>query len=241
MAHLSGYRLYAVNRSGCGLTDGWDHRRDDLRQHATDFLGSVLDGLDLEGAPIVASSMGALWSLWFAVAQPDRVTRLALLGCPALLDGTGTPFAMRLMSVPRLNAFLFGRMQPSAAGARRTLAMMGHASTVDRMPTTWFELEAASSALPTFRIHFLSLMESAVTLRGPRQSLIFGGELLRQVSCPVLLVWGEHDPFGSVAAGRQAAAHLREARVEVMGLGHLPWLDEPERCGDLVRGFLSKN
>jgi 2-hydroxy-6-oxonona-2,4-dienedioate hydrolase len=241
MSHLTGYRVYAVDRSGCGLTDGWDHRRDDFRQHATDFLSSVLDGLGLERAPVVANSMGALWSLWLAVAYPQRVTRLALLGCPALLEGTSAPFLIRLMSLPGLNGLLFGQMKPSLASARRVMVMQGHPPTLERVPTVLLEMNAAGTALPTFRTHMLSLLESAQTLLGPRRRYLFGGDLLRKLSCPVLLIWGEHDSFGSVAAGRQAASRMRDARVEVVGVGHLPWMDEPELCGDLVRAFLAES
>jgi len=100
MPHLRGFRLYVPARSGCGLSDSWDHRRDDLREHGILFITSLMEALDLGQAPFIANSMGALWSLWFAVANPKRATRLALLGCPSLLEGTSAPVPMRLMSVP---------------------------------------------------------------------------------------------------------------------------------------------
>jgi len=121
------------------------------------------------------------------------------------------------------------------------MEMIGHGSTLDRIPPAVLEVGAASSALPTFRVHFLSLMESAMTLAGPRRERIFGGDLLRQVRCPVLLIWGQADPFGSLEAARRAAARMPRARVETVGVGHLPWMDEPQRCGDLIRTFLAES
>jgi hypothetical protein len=32
---------------------------------------------------------------------------------------------------------------------------------------------------------------------------------------------------------------IADARLEVCGTGHLPWLDEPERCAALASEFLS--
>jgi len=241
LPHLKGFRLYIPDRSGCGLTEGWDHRRDDLREHGTHFITSLLDALDLEQAPFIANSMGALWSLWFAVAHPKRAMRLALLGCPALLEGTSAPFPMRLMAVPGLNRLLFSQVRPDVAGARQSMKMIGHTSTLDRIPSAFLQVGAASSALPTFRVHFLSLIESALTLAGPRRQLIFGGDLSGRVRCPVVLLWGQADPFGSLAAARRAAALMPEAHVETVGVGHLPWLDEPERCGELLCDFLAAN
>lgn len=241
LPHLNGFRCYLPDRSGCGLTDGWDHRHDDLREHGTRFIGSLLDALHLEQVPFIANSMGALWTLWFAVANPERATRLALLGCPALLEETGAPFPMRLMSVPGLNGLLFGQVRADLAGARQSMKMIGHASTIGRIPSAFLEVAAANSGLPGFRIHFLSLIESALTLLGPRRQRTFGGELLRQVRCPAMLIWGQADPFGSLDAARRAAARMPHARVEAVGVGHLPWLDEPERCGELVRAFLAES
>lgn len=240
LPHLKGFRCYLPDRSGCGLTEGWDHRRDDLREHGTRFIGSLLDALGLEQAPFVANSMGALWTLWFAAAHPERAIRLALLGSPALLEGTGAPFPMRLISVPGLNVLLFAQVRADLEGARQSMRMIGHASTLERFPAAFLELTAAASALPTFRVHFLSLQQAALTLAGPRRRLIFGGELLSRVLCPALLLWGRADPFGSIDAAQRAAARMGEARVEPVGVGHLPWLDEPERCGELVSTFLAE-
>ncbi len=58
MAELKGFRLLAVDRPGCGLTDGFNYRGSDFRRHAVSFLDGVLDAFHLDSAPIVANSMG---------------------------------------------------------------------------------------------------------------------------------------------------------------------------------------
>ena len=70
--------------------------------------------------------MGALWSLWLALAEPDRVASLVLLGCPANVLGTSAPFPFRLLSVPRLNARMLAMEPPSTQQARTTFRRMGH-------------------------------------------------------------------------------------------------------------------
>jgi pimeloyl-ACP methyl ester carboxylesterase len=96
MARLSGRRMIAVDRPGCGLTDEFRYTgTSDVRQHAVTFLSGVADALDLDAMDIVANSMGGLWSLWFALDRPERVRSLALLGCPALAAGTSAPALMQ--------------------------------------------------------------------------------------------------------------------------------------------------
>jgi pimeloyl-ACP methyl ester carboxylesterase len=80
------FHLYALARSGCGLTDKYDFRETDLRQHAVDVITSLMDALELPKAALVGNSMGGLWAMQFALAKPDRVTKLVLLGEPAWSD-----------------------------------------------------------------------------------------------------------------------------------------------------------
>ncbi len=77
------YLLFAPDRPGCGLTDKIDYRGVPFRQHALDFVTAIMDGLHLPKARIVASSMGGYFALVFALAHPERVTKLVLLGEPA--------------------------------------------------------------------------------------------------------------------------------------------------------------
>jgi pimeloyl-ACP methyl ester carboxylesterase len=56
----------------------------------------------------------------------------------------------------------------------------------------------------------------------------------------VFLLWGRNDPFGSVETGRTGAEHVPDAEFHEVGTGHLPWLDEPKTCGDLLRDFLDR-
>ena len=77
------FHLFAADRPGCGLTDKIDYRHIVLRQHAVDVVTSLLDSLDLPRAALIGNSMGGLWALQFALAKPERVAGLVLLGEPA--------------------------------------------------------------------------------------------------------------------------------------------------------------
>ena len=236
LARVHGRRLLALDRPGCGLTSGFNNRGVDLRRHAVAFLAGVLSALGIEAVDVVASSMGATWSVWLALEHPARVRSLALLGSPVLIAGSGAPLPYRLLGVPVLNRVMYAMEPPSDAHGRKTFRRMGHDPT--SIPDELTTLQGRTEALPTYRTHWLSLMENIFP--GGRQAVRLGFEELARVSQSVRFVWGERDPFGPPSAGDAACRVMPNARLTTLATGHLPWIDEPDRCADLVRESLDR-
>ncbi len=239
MAQLDGYRMIAVDRPGCGLTSGFIYSRaDDLRAHAVTFLGKVADAAGLGPVDIIANSMGALWSLWFAIDHPDRVRSLALLGCPALVVGTSAPFAMRMLSRRGLGRLL--ERPATSRTARQTLQMLGHPdAAVDRLPPGVLEASVLGANLPGASSSWRSLLWRVLRLRGARPDCALGAGELRAVKTRPLVVWGERDPFGDHDAA-QRFAHATRADLAFAGIGHLPWLDDPAHIATLIRRHIDR-
>jgi haloalkane dehalogenase len=64
---------------------------------------------------------------------------------------------------------------------------------------------------------------------------------LADLDVPVLLLWGEADPFAPVAGARRFERELRDTELVVVeGAGHFVWEDAPERCAEAVTGFLAR-
>ena len=140
----------------------------------------------VDRADFVVNSMGGLWALWFSLDKPERVTSMAQLGSPALVEGTMPPFPMRLLSVPGLNRAVYRLPSP------RVLVLMGQdPAKTPRSLTQAFE---AARKMPDFEPAWLSLLEVCLRLGGIRMG--FSTEELRRVPTPTLLVWGNRDPFG---------------------------------------------
>ncbi len=234
LARIPERRLVAVDRPGCGRSSSFDNRGVDLRRHAVDFLVGVLDGLGVDTLDIVAGSMGATWSVWLALDRPERVRSLSLFGCPAMIAGSGAPLAYRLLGVPGLNRVMYAMEPPSDAHGRKTFARMGHDPA--SVPEELTVMQGRTEALPTYRTHWLSLLENMFPWA--RQAYTLTLEELARVRPPVHFVWGEHDPFGPPSAGEVACRSMIDARLTVLPAGHLPWVDEPERCAAVVRDFL---
>jgi pimeloyl-ACP methyl ester carboxylesterase len=113
---------------------------------------------------------------------------------------------------------------------------MGH--DPDRISKDFMTFMQRVEELPAYRAAWLSLLETSLTARGARQELVFGEDELRRVIQPTLFIWGTNDPFGTLDVARRACGVMPNAQLEVVGVGHLPWLDDPVRCGRLALEFL---
>ena len=239
MAELKDVRLLAVDRPGCGMTDGFNYRGVDVRRHAVQFLDGVLDALNLDSAPFIANSMGGLWTFWLALDKPGRVSAIAQLGCPALILDTSAPFPMRLLSVRGLNQIMSAVEPPSQNQAKRILKRMGHSEEgVERLPAEVIECFFRAGKLQNYKTGWLTLLERVLGLGGAASDLSLSEEELGRIRQPVSFVWGDSDPFGAPEVGRLAVNSMPNATLEVIPGGHLPWLDDAAACGQATMKFL---
>jgi pimeloyl-ACP methyl ester carboxylesterase len=95
--------------------------------------------------------------------------------------------------------------------------------------------------LPYFTLAWVSVAQSALRLRGAVPEAALTPDDLREVRPPVSIVWGSNDPFGTVDQGRAGAQFFHDAEFNAIGVGHFPWLDAPEPCGEIVRTFLTRS
>lgn len=241
LPELDGYTLFVMDRPGGGLSDGIDHRSISVRRAAAASTLGVFDHFDLETAPVIGNSMGGLWTLRFALAHPGRVAAIGLLGCPAVYPGTSAPLPMRLGSVPLLSGFIVETLMQADDGEdiHDTWDFLGHpGETRDRLPRAFAEAWYRMDVLPTYTPTWVGILQHALRLRGADPAAALTPNDLRSIEAPVLLLWGRADPSGRVETGRAGAGHFPEATFHEVGVGHLPWLDAPERCGERLAAFI---
>lgn len=236
MAELTGHRILAVDLPGYGLTDPFVYERGRLRQVAVEFLDAVLDGLGLESVPVVANSMGGLWTFWMSLDRPSRLEAIAQVGCPAMLLETSAPLSMRLLSVRGLNRRVL-RVLPTPDG-RGQLRQMGDGAAAETAPPEFLALLEASDDPEPFWPASLSLLEAAARLGGGRVQLT-EAELAR-VRQPTVFVWGADDPFGSPSVGERAASVVPRAHLVRVDGGHLPWVGQPAAVAGAIRDHLQQ-
>lgn len=237
LERLEGVRAIAVDRPGFGLSDPTPVPRERFRAAAVEFIDEVLDKLGLESAALAGNSMGGTWALWYALARPERVRRLVLLGSAPLLPGTRPPAPLRVMATPALGAFLNRVMKPNPQRVVQLMDAMGEGETIVRYPDL-LESVAAAGRDPKASAANLAELRAVISPFGFRRSARLHTDELRRVTVPTLLIWGDRDPVGATDAARMAAAAIPGARLEVLPAGHVPYLGHPERVSELVSGFV---
>jgi pimeloyl-ACP methyl ester carboxylesterase len=179
------FHLYALDRPGCGLSDPFDYRDVDLRQHAGDFVDSVLDAPGLESATLVACSMGGFFALVTALDHPARVRRLALVG---MLLGmiSSAPLGLRVIAgVPGLSR-RFMRSRATIEAQRAQYKQM-FGMDPDTIPEPYLRSRVAGVSIPRVPGHLGVLLRRIAGLRGLKPGLYLGEELA-DVTAPALVL-----------------------------------------------------
>jgi pimeloyl-ACP methyl ester carboxylesterase len=216
--------VFAADRPGCGLSDKIDYRDIALRQHAVAVVTSMLDGLGLPKAALVGHSMGGLWALSFALAKPERVTKLVLLGEPAWSAAVAhaPPPAPKIPTIESVRATYVARL----------------VADVTRVPHEMLEASLAANRLPGAAHSWDTLIHKFLQERVGTYHL---RPELKKLYTPTLFVWGDNDKFGPPTLGQEMAAMAPNAHCEVLSdAGHLVWVDQTKRCGRLTLDFLKK-
>lgn len=236
LEHMTSVHSYLVDRPGFGLSDPDVLPRKSFRQCAVRFVDEVLDDLRLESTVLVGASGGGTWAVWFALAHPERVRGLVMLGSVPLLPGARIPAGIRLMATPIVGDVLSRTVKPSRRMLLKLMSSVGEGDTILRHPELLDSLlDAARDPVATaanvaeFRALLSPLRARPVTRIRPDD--------LRRLTVPTLMIWGDRDPVVSLTDARAAAGLIPDARLEVLPGGHVPQLGHPERVAALLEAF----
>jgi pimeloyl-ACP methyl ester carboxylesterase len=236
LERLTGVRAIAVDRPGFGLSDPAEPESEDYREAAVDSVSLMLDGLGLSETALLGNSTGGTWALWYALAHPDRVTRLVLLGASPLLPGTRVPPPMLGVATPTAGPPP-EMPRPSKATVVQSMGVFGEGETIARYPD---QLEAMVAAGYDQLVAGVRLTElrALIAPTGWHPALAMRTDELQALAVPTLLIWGEQDPLGGAEAAGTAAAAIPRARLELLPAGHGPWLGHPDRVARMVSDFV---
>jgi pimeloyl-ACP methyl ester carboxylesterase len=237
LPYLDEIRMIAVDRPGRGLSDPWPRLpKAEIPAMAVQFVDQVLTELGLERPVLVGQSGGGIWSLWYALAHPERISGLVLLGSTPLLPGTRVPAPLKIASTPIVGDVLSRLLKPSAKALVRLLSSVGEGETIATYPELLEALVAGAND-PVAAAADLAELRSLVNPLGYRRAMRFTVEQLQDLDVPTLLMWGDRDSVGSVAVVQRITQLLPGAHVEILPAGHVPQLGCPERAANLVATF----
>ncbi len=215
---LAERRFVAPDLRGHGLSDApsTGYQIESLAGDAWDFL----DALSIDRAIIVGTATGGYMALTMAAARPDRVVAIAVIDAGIWID-------------PNLNFAPRKRVYDSMADGRAAL---------DRS-TGWDDAAKDHYAFHSFR----ELGDGRVEYRHFEQPetaqsrAAFDIEAMK-ISCPTLLVRGEHSDITSAEAHPRLRGYIPQAEIAtVAGSGHHVPLDRPAGLAAALDTFVLAN
>jgi len=213
-----GSRVIALDLPGHGATPALPGQPD-LRDFVAWFV-SVADELQLERFSLAGHSMGALIAAGFAVTQPERLTRLALL-----------------------NAVYKRDTNARAAVCARAKAMQNGSFDRNAPLSRWFaEGEQGSDAYQSVQ-QLLQDVDKA-GYAAAYQAFADGDALYADrfcnIDCPALFLTGADDQNSTAHMARQMAEAVPQGYAVVIdGHRHMLNLTAPDRVNTLLRDWLN--
>ena len=204
------FRVLAFDLLGFGQSDRPDAAYDSafyLRE-----LSGFLDAVGLKRAHLVGNSLGGGIVLRFAAAQPDRVASAAIAAPGGF--GRQTNISMMIATLPVVG---YALARPSSLNTSLTLRMVIHdpkhrTEELHRLMTRYGRMEGGHRA-------FHRALRSGVGPFGVIGRDRFA-EAARQVTCPMLVLWGRQDRVFPYQQSKVAMRLLPTAT-------HVPF----DRCG----------
>jgi pimeloyl-ACP methyl ester carboxylesterase len=232
------FHIFAVDRPGFGLTDRFDYNDIQFREHAGDFMTSVLDALSLERATLIGGSFGGFFCFCTALDHPHRVRRLILVGVPLGVSRSASLMLRLLCGVPGAARLLMWRAA-TLQGQRGQYEHEFHIDP-DTVPELYFRMRVAGVRRPGAQETFAGALRRIAGLRGIAPEIYLGDELAR-FDHPTLFIWGAKDDMAPVEDGRAVSDQMPDSTFVVLdGVGHFPFLEAPEQTGALIRDFLNR-
>jgi pimeloyl-ACP methyl ester carboxylesterase len=188
-----------------------------IDQFAADAV-AFLDAVSIERATVVGHSFGSFVTRCVALAHPERLARMALIG-------TGLSAA--------------NPVTRDVQAAMNTLE--------DPVPVTFArDFQASTAYAPLPGAFFDTIVAESLKLPARLWRRVFDGLLayddaprLAAIAVPTLLIWGEHDAIFPRADQDRLTSAIRGARLSVYPeTGHCPNWERPERVAAGLREFL---
>jgi len=186
-------------------------------------LLALLDEVGIDRVTLVGNSMGAIVSLSLALAAPERVERLVLMG------GGGAP----MIPTPELlKMILFYENPTTDAMADLLTCFVADPSffgdDLQRIAASRMPLALRPEVERSHRATF-----------APGEPLAFTADLLATILQPALVVHGENDKLIPITAGEYFAERLPNATFRRFpNTGHWLMIEQARPFADLVRQFM---
>ncbi len=237
-------RVYAIDLLGYGKsakpTPGHplDYTFETWGQQVVDFCQQVV------GSPafLIGNSIGCVVAMQAAVLAPEQTLGVAMLDCSLRLlhdrkrqtlpwyRSAPTPLIQKVLGYKPLITLFFNQLAKPKAVKRILRQAYGRKEAVsDELVSMLLEPAFDEGAVDVF-LAFIRYSQGPIP-----------EDLLPQLSCPVLILWGKEDPWEPIELARAYGDYPAvEDFIELEGLGHCPQDEAPEVVNPILSAWLAK-
>lgn len=217
----SSFRVLAPDLAGFGFSeipDDWEFSRDTWLQQIVDFM----DAVGIEKAHVVGNSFGGSMALALAIAYPERVDRLILMG------SVGVPFEL----TDGLDA-VWG-YEPSVENMQAIMRVFAYDPSLIGPELVDLRYRASLRIQENFARMFPA----------PRQrwvdAMAHPEESIRGITSPTLLIHGRDDRVIPLSTSLAMLEWIDQSQLHVFGrCGHWTQIEYRHQFAELVRDFLT--
>jgi pimeloyl-ACP methyl ester carboxylesterase len=190
---------------------------------------------------LVGNSIGCIVALQAAVTAPEFVSGVALLNCSLRLlhdrkraempwyRRWGTPVLQSILTIPAIGNFFFDRLAQGNV-VRKILLQAYHRP--EAVSEELIDILMAPAADPGAADVFLKFTAYSW---GPLPE-----DLLPQLTCPAIAIWGASDPWEPIALGRELMnVPTIDQFFEIPAVGHCPQDEAPELVNPILQDWIA--
>ena len=225
------YRVIRIDLQGHGLT-GASQSRDYSSAGFVNTIDKVTRALRAETFILAGNSMGGGVAWAFAVAHPERVTRLILIdasGAPSR-EPIKTAFVFQLAQSPLVRPLLPHILPRSLARSGIEAGVADPTKVTEAKVDLYWEL-----------LRYPGNRQATTDRQLAGQPLPATPAQMASITVPTLILWGAKDTSIPLSSGQWFNDHISGATmISYPDLGHLPMEEDAKRTVNDVTGWLNK-
>ncbi|HEY9847379.1 MAG TPA: alpha/beta fold hydrolase [Candidatus Caenarcaniphilales bacterium] len=235
------FEVWAIDLLGFGRSakPNWQYSGDLWRDQLHAFITEVIK----QPVVLVGNSLGGYAALCVAAQRPPSAAGLVLINSAGPFTEIAAPDsaqtypiqkvvgagAQSLMRQPWASYLLFQYLRQRSV-IRQTLrkVYLDHSAVTEQLVEEIYRPSCDPGAPQVFASIFSTPQGEKVDI------------LLSQLNCPLLLLWGEADPWMNISKrAAQFREHYPQLTEHYLRAGHCPHDEVPEQFNDLIRSWIA--
>ncbi|MEW9897524.1 alpha/beta hydrolase [Chitinivorax sp. PXF-14] len=220
------YRIVRLDVPGFGLTGPMASGNYTTAGYV-DFLDKFLARVGVDNCVMAGNSLGAFFAWNYAVAHPEKVSKLVLLDSPGFQQPV--PFIVKLAQTPGADKVVTSMTPRFMVAANLRDVYMNKGLVTDALVDRYYEMTLRPGNRDAYVKIFREMVERSKT----------DSPGIDKITMPTLIMWGKQDPWVPLSVAMRWLKALPSAQyVFYDGVGHMPMEELPWRSSQDLDRFI---